>query len=151
MRDPCAGIPSLMDDPRRGSKHNYNWMPEGSLAGFVGCIFEICPAPEAREGLRKCGEAKPPTFLKAFPGPRGRPDLKNAPNKIRPDCLQVPSPLEWPWNRSPGLILVDLCSICQAGVVGNGPGPKFGRKPAQNQPKLKSRFQYPDCLQVPSR
>ena len=22
--------------------------------------------------------ASPPTFLKAFPGPRGRPDLKNA-------------------------------------------------------------------------
>ena len=25
--------------------------------------------------------ASPPTFLKAFPGPRGRPDLKNAPPK----------------------------------------------------------------------
>ncbi len=25
--------------------------------------------------------ASPPTDLKAFPGPRGRPDLKNAPNK----------------------------------------------------------------------
>ncbi len=35
--------------------------------------------------------AKPPTFLGAFPGPRGRPDLKNAPKQIRPDCLQVPS------------------------------------------------------------
>ncbi len=33
--------------------------------------------------------AKPPTFLKAFPGPRGWPDLKNAPQEIRPDCLQV--------------------------------------------------------------
>ena len=30
-------------------------------------------------------------FLKAFPGPRGRPDFKNAPKQIRPDCLQVPS------------------------------------------------------------
>ncbi len=35
------------------------------------------------------GEA--PTDLKASPGPRGRPDLKNAAKKIRPDCLQVPS------------------------------------------------------------
>ncbi len=34
--------------------------------------------------------AKPPTFRTVFPGPRGRPDLKNAPHKIRPDCLQVP-------------------------------------------------------------
>ncbi len=32
-----------------------------------------------------------PAFLKAFPCPRGKPDLKNTPpTKIRPDCLQVP-------------------------------------------------------------
>jgi hypothetical protein len=36
--------------------------------------------------------ASPPTFWRAFPGPRGRPDLKNAPQKIRPDCLQEPNP-----------------------------------------------------------
>ena len=35
--------------------------------------------------------AKPPTVLKVFSGPRGRPDLKKTPKKIRPDCLQVPS------------------------------------------------------------
>jgi hypothetical protein len=35
--------------------------------------------------------ARPPTFLKALPGPRGRPDLKNEPKQIWPDCLQVPS------------------------------------------------------------
>ncbi len=29
--------------------------------------------------------------MKALPGSRGRPDLKNAPPKIRPDCLQVGS------------------------------------------------------------
>ncbi len=34
--------------------------------------------------------AKHPTFWKALPGPRGRPDLKNATPKIRPDCVQVP-------------------------------------------------------------
>ncbi len=33
--------------------------------------------------------ASPLTFLKACPGPRGRPDLKNATHKIRPDCLPV--------------------------------------------------------------
>ncbi len=31
-----------------------------------------------------------PTDLRVFPGPRGRPDFKNAPKQIRPDCLQVP-------------------------------------------------------------
>ncbi len=30
---------------------------------------------------------------------------------------------------------VDLCSIFQAGALGNGPGPNFGRKPTQNQPQ----------------
>ncbi len=35
--------------------------------------------------------ASPRTFLKAFSGPRGRPDLKNALKKTKPDCLHVPS------------------------------------------------------------
>ncbi len=35
-----------------------------------------------------------PTFLKAFPGLRGRPDLKNAPEQIWPDCLHVAGFLE---------------------------------------------------------
>ncbi len=34
--------------------------------------------------------ASPPNLWRAFPGPRGRPDLKNTPKQIRPDCLQVP-------------------------------------------------------------
>ncbi len=33
---------------------------------------------------------------------------------------------KWPWNRSLGLICVDLCSVFQAGAVGTGPGPNFG-------------------------
>ncbi len=28
----------------------YIWVPEGSLAGFLGCVFEVWPAPGAREG-----------------------------------------------------------------------------------------------------
>ena len=43
-------------------------------------------------------------------------------------------------ERSPELMFVDLCSIFQAGAVRNGPEPNFGRKPAQNRPKLKSIF-----------
>ncbi len=42
--------------------------------------------------------------------------------------------------RSPELISVDLCSGFQAGAVRNVPGPNFGRKPAQNRPKLNFIF-----------
>ena len=49
-----------------------------------------------------------------------------------------------PQSRSPELIFVDLCSMFQAGAVGNGPGPNFGRKPTQNPQKLKPRFQFPN-------
>jgi hypothetical protein len=40
-------------------------------------------------------------------------------------------------------MLVDLCGMCQAGAVRNGPRFNFGRKPAQNQPKLKYRLLFP--------
>ncbi len=50
---------------------------------------------------------------------------------------------KWPWDRSPGSILVDLCSTFKAGAVGSGPGPNFGRKPAQNLSKLNYRFEFP--------
>ncbi len=49
-----------------------------------------------------------------------------------------------PYNRPPELIFVALSSIIQAGAVCDGPGPSFGRKPAQNQPKLKSTFWFPN-------
>jgi hypothetical protein len=62
---------------------------------FVACISEVWPAPGARKGHRKCGGLRPPPS-RAFTGPRGRPDLENAPPKIRPDCLQVPRFLLWP-------------------------------------------------------
>ncbi len=47
---------------------------------------------------------------------------------------------KWTENRSPGLMLVDLCSVFPAEAVGKGPGPKFGRKPDPNRQKLKSIF-----------
>ncbi len=34
--------------------------------------------------------AMPPTFLRAFPGPRGRPDLKNAPTKSGQTAFKYP-------------------------------------------------------------
>ena len=47
------------------------------------------------------------------------------------------TPPKQPYNPSPGIIFVDLCSISQAGAVGQASGPNFGRKPAKNQEKLK--------------
>ena len=45
--------------------------------------------------------AKLPTFLKAFQGSRSRPDLKYAPPKIRPDCIQVSQHAD-PSQEGPG-------------------------------------------------
>ncbi len=46
----------------------------------------------------------------------------------------------WIYNRSPGLIFVDLRSIFQAGAAGNSPGPNFGRKSAQRPAKTQSQI-----------
>ncbi len=71
-----------VDGPSTASDCLYNSRPECLKAVFhylLGCVFEVWPAPEVWEGPQKCGGAKPPTFLTAFPGPRDRPDLKHAP------------------------------------------------------------------------
>ncbi len=76
------------------------------------CFLSCSSGPGGPGRPSKRWGASPPTFLRAFPGPRGRPDClqarlpdclqarlpdclqaKNAPQKIRPDCLQVPSGL----------------------------------------------------------
>ena len=49
---------------------------------------------------------------------------------------------KWIYKRSPGIILADLCSVFQDGAVGNGPGPNFGRKPAQNRENLYNIYIY---------
>ncbi len=36
----------------------------------------------------------------------------------------------------------DLCSVFQAGAVDNGPGLNFGRKAAQNRPRIKITFEF---------
>ncbi len=80
-------ILGLPGGPGRENKNIFLMDSTGYLKAvwpdLFGCVFEVCPAPGPRE-------RPAPTFLKAFPGPRGRPDLKNAPKKVRPDCLQVP-------------------------------------------------------------
>ncbi len=42
------------------------------------------------KAFRSVGVEAPHIFEGLLGPPRGRPDFKNAPNKIRPDCLQVP-------------------------------------------------------------
>ncbi len=56
-----------------------SWIPEGSLAGFLGVRFLSLAGPKGPETLSKIRGASPPTDLKAFPGPRGRPNLKMHP------------------------------------------------------------------------
>ncbi len=41
-------------------------------------------------------------------------------------------------------MFISVDCIFRDGAVRNGPGPKFGQKPAQNLPKLKFRFQLPN-------
>ncbi len=50
-----------------------------------------------------------------------------------------------PWGRSAVLTFVDFCSTLRAGAVRNGIGPSFGRKPAQNRPKLKNNTLVSRC------
>ncbi len=78
------------------------------MAGFLGSVFEVWPAPEAQESLQVCGVAKPPTFLKAFPGPRGQPDLKYAPQKSGQTAFRYPGSAE-PRDNNFGNRTPSLC------------------------------------------
>ncbi len=55
----------------------------------MGCFLRSGRPRGPGKTLKKVGGFAP-HILKAFPGPRGRPDLKNATRKNRPGCLQVP-------------------------------------------------------------
>ncbi len=83
--NPCRAHPSYGSPAQQG------------LAGYLKAVwpdfwgvFEVWPAPGARESSQKCGVLRPPTFLKTFPGPRGRPDLKNAPQKSGQTAVKYP-------------------------------------------------------------
>jgi hypothetical protein len=47
-----------------------NWVPAGNLAGFLGCIYKVWPAPGAREGLPNVGGFGH-HISEGFPGPPG--------------------------------------------------------------------------------
>ena len=45
-----------------------DWVLEGNLAGFLGCVFEVRPAPGARKGFQKCGGFAPRGLIQHFMG-----------------------------------------------------------------------------------
>ncbi len=76
---PDLGVPVDSWQAQGGPLAATHWVPEGSLAGFLGCVFEVWPAPGARESLQKGGEA--PHIFEGFPGfpglARPHPPKKN--------------------------------------------------------------------------
>ncbi len=67
------------------------WVPEGSLAGFLGCIFEIWPAPGGPGRPSKMWGATPPHIFEGFPGPPGPARPQNAPNKFGQTAFRYPA------------------------------------------------------------
>ena len=60
----------------------YVWVPAGSLAGFLLGAFWRSGRPRGPGNAFKLwGGVAPPTFLRALPGPRSRPDPNNAPKQ----------------------------------------------------------------------
>ena len=58
-----------------------SWLLQSARVLLV-CMFEVWPAPGAWTSFPKCGGgARTSTVLGAFPGTRGRPDLKHAPQQ----------------------------------------------------------------------
>ncbi len=64
-------------------------------------------------------EASVPTFLKALPGPRSRPDLKNEPKKCGQTAFRYPAPI-----RRTTHVAAAECAVLHLGQAwGLGPGP----------------------------
>ena len=57
---------------------------------FLGAFLRSGRPRGPGQALKMWG-AKPPTFLKPFPGPRGRPDVKNAPQKSDQTAFKYPA------------------------------------------------------------
>ncbi len=63
--------------------------------------------------------------------PEGHLSTTLVPHELRHPILSTLFCAMEPQNRSPGLLLVDLCSVFRAGAVGHVPGPNFGGKPVK--------------------
>ncbi len=130
------------------STNKLGFKPTGYLKAiwpdFWGCIFEVWLAPGARESLQKYG-AKTPTFCKAFPGPRGRPDLKHASKKSSQTAFRYPdrgfslwltyvfgaAPSHVPWGNTPmgRLDALHRPAVLEAKKLIK---PYYGTEPARN-------------------
>ncbi len=71
--------------------HCFTWVPEGNLAGVFWVHVRGLAGPKGPGKPSKMWGASPPTDFKAFPGPPGPARPQKRTQKIRPDCLQVPS------------------------------------------------------------
>ncbi len=69
----------------------YGWVLEGIWPNFMGCVFEVWADPRGQGKLSKMRGAKPPLLYRVFPGPRGRPDLKNAPTNQGQIAFRYPA------------------------------------------------------------
>ncbi len=93
LQGPRAGFPGgkSPSGPLCYAIEHSRWVPEGSLAGCFRCLFEVWPGPGGPgKALQNVGGEAPHLFGRVSRAPGARPNLKNATNKIRPDCLQVP-------------------------------------------------------------
>ncbi len=67
---------------RFAAHFKFYWVPEGSLAGFVGSVFGVWAAPAGFKTIQKCGGLRPPHFWMVIkpPGAAQAPntDPKNA-------------------------------------------------------------------------
>ncbi len=79
------------------SKENY--VPEGSLAGFLECVFEVWPAPGAREGPQKCGERSPPHIGRPSRASGAGQTLKTHPQKSGQTAFRYPELTEGAKHR----------------------------------------------------
>ncbi len=80
----------------------FDWVPEGSLAGFFWGVFLGSGGPRGPgRAFKNVGGVAPP-FFEGLPGPPGPARPQKHTQKIRPDYLQVPSIFVIP-ARTPGI------------------------------------------------
>ncbi len=141
-RDPCQR--SRLE--KCSINHRNLVRKKGSLDGFVWrCVFEVWPAPGAREGLQKCGGQSPPHLkrLSRAPGARMHPKKSGqsafrypgtgqvAPANLREDNMINPAPRFW-------LIFGHWSPRMAPGALGRAPA----RNLAQVAPKISPGDQF---------
>ncbi len=136
----------------RLQRTKYPWVLEGSLAGFLGCIFEVWLGPGARKGLQICGGLRPPHFGRFSRSPGAGQSSKTHPtNPTRFSSGTQPD------SAHPGIPVHTLCyaiGLPGRAVTSRGTSPPTflkvfsvprGRPVLQNAPNKSDQilFRYP--------